>query len=62
MTALEVKNFFKYLWDNKVLIAFVMLITGCLDLVGILNSDFGAGFVIGFLMLFVMAIFKLAKK
>ena len=60
------KEFLKVLWANKVstlvLVGVVMVLTGIADLVGIPNVDFGAGFVFGFLILFVLAIIKIAKK
>jgi hypothetical protein len=60
MTAQEVKSFFRYVWGQRVLIAWTMLVTGIIDLVG--GHNFGAGFVFGFLALIVMAIFSLAKR
>jgi len=60
------KEFLKSLWANKtlttVLIGVIMVLTGIADLIGIPNSDFGAGFVFGFLILFVLAIIKIVKR
>ena len=60
------KEFLKVLWANKtltaVLVAVVMVLTGIADLVGIPNVDFGAGFVFGFLILFILGVVKILKR
>lgn len=59
----KIKEFLKYLWSQKVLIAAVMVLTGVLDLIGLTSkSEIGLGFILGFLLFFVMGIVKIAGK
>lgn len=59
----KIKEFLKYLWSQKVLIAAVMVLTGVLDLIGLTSkSEIGLGFILGFLLFFVMAIIKITGK
>ena len=55
MTKEEVKAVLVTLWEAKYIIAGTMVITGILDLIGITTHDLGLGFIIGFLILFILA-------
>ena len=56
------KEFFKKLWAEKVMVATVMLVTGVIDLIGLGGkSDIGLGFILGFLALFIMGTVKISR-
>ena len=62
MTIDEVKAVLKQILDAKYIIFVTMILTGVLDLIGIPKSDFGAGFVLGFLFLVGFGVRSIVSK
>ena len=57
------KRILDYLKKNFVLIIVVIFLTAILDLIGLGGkSDFGAGFVLGFLLVFGVILYNILKK
>ena len=57
------KKILDYLKKNFVLIVAVIFLTAILDLIGLGGkSDFGAGFVLGFLLVFGAILYNILKK
>ena len=58
-----IKKALDYLKKNFVLIVAVIFLTAILDLIGLGGkSDFGAGFVLGFLLVFGAILYNILKK
>ena len=62
-TYIMIKKALDYFKKNFILIVVVIFITAILDLIGLGGkSDFGAGFVLGFLLVFGVILYNILKK
>ena len=59
----KIKEFFRYLWAQRWLLAMTMIFIGILDLIGInANANLGIGFILGFLLFVAILIAKFKEK
>ena len=59
----KIKEFFRYLWAQRWLLAITMILVGILDLIGInANANLGVGFILGFLLFVAILIAKFKEK
>ena len=59
----KIKEFFRYLWAQRWLLAMTMIFIGILDLIGITSkSNIGVGFILGFLLFVAILIAKFKEK